>query len=314
MPSPHLKWPTAYDLSCTADGRLVACLGRNVVVIDMATRQRVSTSHPLPHPSHAAFSPDGDMLAVKSTSGRIVVIDPRSGNILHDHKNQAEGEGGPVCFSPDGTALIDGSWKGVVTVRNARDGTILGRETFPGEMITRISHDRDRRTWLIEHSPVVRPGENHPEPEYLSVRQWPFAPDTTRTLSFGAHIQSATISPDGSRIAFIQKWELRQIVVVRASDGHILASHPLPKVGGTGSKLAWSGDSGCIAVVCNGQFAFFRASDAAVAGSVACEYPSCPLFLPGSDDILLGTWKTTLVTTFSDVLAAHLASGRDVPM
>ena len=88
MTVPRLKWPAAYDLACSDDGRLLACLGRNVVVIDLAAGQRVSTNHPLPHPSGAAFAPDGDALAVKATNGRIVVINTRSGEVLHDHMNQ----------------------------------------------------------------------------------------------------------------------------------------------------------------------------------------------------------------------------------
>jgi len=302
MKQPRLKWPAAYDLSCSADGRLLACLGRNVVVIDIVARQRVSTSHPLSHPSHVAFSPGGEALAVKATSGRIVVIDPRSGEVLHDHMNQKEGEGSGVCFSPDGNGLVDGSWKGALTIRRARDSAILSREQFPGEMISRVTHDQSRRTWLVEHSPTVRPGENRPRPGYLSLRQWPFSPATTRTFSFGMHIQSGTLSPDGSRFCFIQKWDERRLHIAQASDGQVLTSSIQLEAGGTGSELAWSVDGRHVATVSDGVFVFFRASDLAVVGRVPCQYPSSMAFLPGGEEMVLGSWNTTTIMKLGDAV------------
>lgn len=302
MKPPRLKWPAAYDLSCSADGRLLACLGRNVVVIDIAARQRVSTSHPLSHPSHVTFSPSGEALAVKATSGRIVVIDPRSGEVLNDHMNQKEGEGSGVCFSPDGSGLVDGSWNGALTIRRARGSAILSRELFPGEMITRVTHDQSRRTWLVEHSPTVRPGENMPPPDYLSLRLWPFSPETTRTFSFGAHIESSTLSPDGSRFCFIQKWDERRVHIAQASDGQVLTSSTPLEAGGTGSELAWSGDGRHVVTVSKGMFVFFRASDLAVVGRVSCQYPSATAFLPGGEKMVLGSWNTTTIVKLGDVL------------
>jgi WD40 repeat protein len=302
MKSPRLKWPAAYDLSNSDDGQLLACVGRNVVVIDVAARQRVSTSHPLSHPSNTAFSPDGEALAVKATSGRIVVIDPRSGDLLYDHKNQKEGEGSEVCFSPDGDGLVDGSWNGVLTIRHARDSAVLSREHFPGEMITRLTHDQSRRAWLVEHSPTVRPGENVPPPGYTSVRRWPFEPKTTRTFSFGMHIQSASLSPDGSRFCFIQKWDERRLHIARSSDGQVLTRSIPLEAGGAGRELVWSGDGGHIAAVSDQMFVIFRATDLAVVGRVPCQYPSSIAFLPGGEELALGSWNTTTIVKLGDIM------------
>src|SRR5437870_2349322 len=134
-----MRFPKGYRVRFSDNGELLVCLGRNVVVIDTASRQRRSTSNPLSNPSDASFSPDGRTLAVKSTSGRIVVIDPRSGELLRDLRNQREGEGSGVLFSPHGDQLVDASWKGALTVRDAGDGTIVNREMFPGEMIPILS-------------------------------------------------------------------------------------------------------------------------------------------------------------------------------
>ena len=300
MKPSRLKWPAAYDLSCSPDGRLLACLGRNVVMIDLAARQRLWTSHPLSHPSHASISPGGEALAVKGTSGRIVVIDPRSGKVLHDHNNQKEGEGSGVSFSPDGTWLVDGSWDGDLTIRHALDRTVISRDHFAGEMITRVTHDQSRSTWLVEHSPRVRPGENMPPPDYVSVRQWPFSPQTTRTLSFGLHIQSATLSPDGSRFCYFQKWDERRVHIAQTSDGQVLTSSIPLEQGGTGSELAWSADGRYVAAVSDRMFVLFRSSDLAIVGQIPCQYPSSMAFLPNGEDIVLGSWKTTIITKLSD--------------
>jgi hypothetical protein len=216
--------------------------------------------------------------------------------------NQKEGEGSGVRFSPDGSGLVDGSWNGLLTVRRARDSAILSREHFPGEMITRVTHDQSRRTWLVEHSPKVRPGEDIPPPDYLSIRRWPFSPETTRTFSFGTHIQSATLSPDGLRICFIEKWDERRVHIAQASDGHVLTSSAVLKAGGTGSELAWSCDGRHVATVADGMFVFFRASDLAVVGQVPCQYPSSMAFLPAGEALVLGSWNTTTVAKLGDVM------------
>lgn len=64
----------------------MGAVGRNVVVIDLDRRERLSTTHPLKHASSAIFSAKGDALAVKSTSGHIVVLNPETGEVISDHR------------------------------------------------------------------------------------------------------------------------------------------------------------------------------------------------------------------------------------
>ena len=51
-----------------------------------------------------AFSPDGSVLAQGTIQGRVVLVDPESGEILHSpfFKGRASG----VAFSPDGSTLV----------------------------------------------------------------------------------------------------------------------------------------------------------------------------------------------------------------
>ena len=130
----------SYETACTADGKIFACVGRRVNGFDVGNRQKILSARPFPHASHSDFSPDNKKLAVKYTSGRIVILDLATGDVMRDFKNQKEGEGSEVFFSPDGQELVDGSWNGVISIRKLR-GTGASINQFPNEMIDRISHD-----------------------------------------------------------------------------------------------------------------------------------------------------------------------------
>lgn len=295
---------------------MLVCLGRNVVVIDVPARQRLSTSHPLSHPSDACFSPDAGTLAVKSTSGRIVIIEPRSGEILFDHRNQKDGEGGEVQFSPEGDLLVDGSWGGGLTVRQAMDASIQSREQFPGEMIRRVTHDEARRNWLFEHSPKFRPRETARPEAYAVFRNWPFRPGDGRKITFGFDVTNTTLSPDGQSICLIEKpigphppgpRRPQRLHVARVSDGAVVASSEQFDRGGTGNEIAWSTDGRHLASVQARKFVFYRASDLAVEGEVLSQYPSSISFRAGAQEVALGSWNTSAIVPLSAVWQGGMA-------
>jgi hypothetical protein len=296
-------------LSCSDDGNTLVCLGRRVNVFDIRSRNKISTAHPFSNSSHAAVSPDGKLLAVKNTVGRIVVLDTATGNVMHDYKNQKEGEGCEVLFSPDGTKLVDASWKGVITVRNLFESTVVTQQSFPGEMIGRISHDLRRRAWLFEHHRIVRPGENWPLPPYLTLQKWPLGKHKAKILSPEVDIiESATISPDGSRICFVGSRRLvgRWVQIARAFDGKTLASSEEVKIGGTGCELAWSSDGKYLGSVQSRRFVFYLSSDLSDVGEVPCTYPSSICFLPGKYGLVLGSWNSSALVKLDDIAAGRV--------
>ena len=118
------------------DGRRLACFARYVFVWDLVKRIKTLKSHPLSCPASVCFSPSGHQLAVKSTSGQIVIIDPEDGIILCDFRNFQDGEGSNIRSSPCGDFLIDGSWNGRLSVRRVDSGKIEFVQEFPGEMIS----------------------------------------------------------------------------------------------------------------------------------------------------------------------------------
>ena len=298
----------SYETVCTADGRMFVCVGRRVNGFDVENCQRILSARPFPHASHSDFSPDNKELAVKYKNGRIVILDLATGDVMRDYKNQKEGEGSEAFFSPDGQELVDGSWNGLISIRKL-SGPGVSTKQFPGEMIQRISHDSHKRSWLIQHGKKVQPGLQWNDYDYLVLHRWPLFERKQKVFSFDYYLQSATISPDGSRICLICRrrgggnWWMQ---VVRASDSKIVAVNTEIEIGGTGSELAWSTDSNLVGSVQKRRFVFYRASDLAMVGEIRCQYPSSICFLPKSDLVVLGTWNSSSLARISDVVMGNV--------
>jgi hypothetical protein len=139
----QLKLPSSYALSLSFKGDRVAAIGRNVVIGDTLSMRRLASSHPLPHPSHACFNSAGTSLAVKSTSGRIVVLNPTTGATDIDFANSTDGEGSNIAFSADGGSLVDATWNGALKVSDVKNGQVRQEFAYPGEMITELSCSTD---------------------------------------------------------------------------------------------------------------------------------------------------------------------------
>lgn len=108
---------TSYELALRS-GHFIAAVGRNVVVVDMQTRGRLHSSHPLAHPSHADFSADDRHLVVKSTWGEIALLNTRSGEKLASFRPKHQDEGASILSAPDGDSIADGAeWSGEIRVR-----------------------------------------------------------------------------------------------------------------------------------------------------------------------------------------------------
>ena len=308
MTSTRFRLPMSYETVCTADGRMFVCVGRRVNGFDLENCQRILSARPFPHASHSDFSPDNKELAVKYTNGRIVILDLATGDVMRDYKNQKEGEGSEAFFSPDGQELVDGSWNGLISIRKL-SGPGVSTKQFPGEMIDRISHDSQKRSWLIQHRKKVQPGQQWPDYDYLVLHRWPLFERKQKVFSFDYYLQSATISPDGSRICLICRrrgggnWWMQ---VVRASDSKIIAINTEIKIDGTGSELAWSTDSNLVGSVQKRRFVFYRASDLVTLGELPCQYPSSICFLPKDDLVVLGTWNSSALVSISDVLMGNV--------
>lgn len=77
----------AYSLARTDDDQLVAFIRRGVVVADLQNKIQLWKGLPVTTPASASFSPDGRLLAIKSTSGRICVVNSATGSMVSDFEN-----------------------------------------------------------------------------------------------------------------------------------------------------------------------------------------------------------------------------------
>lgn len=261
------------------------------------------SARPFSDPSSAAFSPNNDELAIKFTNGRIVVIGLPDGRLLRDYKNQKEGEGSEILFSPDGTQIVHGTWKGLLAIREVHGEKTTGEE-FDGEMIDHLSTDSRKRFWLAEHRKIVKPGQNWPDYDYLALHRWPLFRLKPKIYALDVYTESATISPDGTRVCLLcrRRGEKKKVRVLRISDGTLTAHSADYENGGSGNEIAWSRDSSVIGVVQKMRFVFYRASDLEMLAELPCRYPSSICFLPNQDLVVLGTWNASVLASVADVL------------
>lgn len=295
-------------IACSNKHELVACVGERVNIFDIEQRIEVVSCCPIAYACRSVFSPNGRFLAVKSTTGRIAVLNALIGEVVCDHENSQEGEGCEVHFSPDGEMLIDASWDGVITVRKAFEPEIVSRIEFPREMIGQISHDFSGRKWLFLHIPKLKPEQRRNDPPYLILRDWPFEEGNLQRIPLDPNISSchtATISPDASRICYEHNiFKDREICILRAEDGGIETT---AKTDSVRAPFVWSWDGQIIAAAqrqkSESKFTFYRSSDLSVLGDVPCEYPSSICFLPGNDQVVLGTWQFSPLARLEDFLS-----------
>lgn len=283
----------AYSLARADDDRFIAFVRRGVVVADLRNRVHLWKGLPVTTPASASFSPDGRLLAVKSTSGWICVVDSATGSLVSDFGNHTEGEGSSVHFSSDGGSLVDGSWGGVLTVRRCSDGAIIFRRSDPGTMVTAISRDLQRGKWLIQYDRKVPEGQAGPLPSYFRLFEWPFKGDSGRIYECGVRASTSALSPDGSKVAFVFGYRERRIRVVDIASGLVSVTSDILSRGGMFKDIAWSVDGNRLVSLDAEGFSIYRSHDLVMIGSIAAEYPTCALFMGSGGQLLLATTSVT---------------------
>lgn len=310
-PAKRIRLPAAYSLAICEDGSKFACTRRyDVVVVDLCSRQILYRCRPIPHPSAAAFSPDGSLLAVASVHGVTAFLDAATGATVGAAADSPV-EGCAPKFAEE-SRLLAGKWNGDLTLYS-QSGEVLGRELHPGEMISRISHDAARKLWLIQHTRKPSSPRDSPT-SYLTLRIWPDWSSVRRRFEMQSWIESATLSPDGLFIAYLERWwdpitgskRWGTILhVLRIADDEVVAVCGPIDAGGTGFELAWSPDGRHVGVVTKHGFSFFDIEEEGRQASVPCKFPSSLAFLPNGKSVVLGTWERSAVFDLDSVMAGQ---------
>lgn len=174
------------------DGSRLVSLGRRIALWDVLEGKRVAAAPQFSNPVSADFSPDGALLAIKNTSGDVLVLAVPDLSVAARLSGAGIGEGAGIRFTADGRHLVDASWTGILMVRDAIDGSIVWAEKGPS--VSRLVCTRDRMTWAYDR--VRGRGQTF-------VRVWPFdAHEPEAVASIGGPLAVA-VSDDGARVAAV---------------------------------------------------------------------------------------------------------------
>ena len=163
---PVFKFKTAHEIAFSpAENRVVFFGGRDVNMFSFPEFKPVFAVHPIAHPSHIDFSPDGCRLVVKSTSGRTVILDAQTGRTLRDFHNQKEGEGSAALFSSCGQYIISVSWDGLLSVRDSATTELVFSQIHEGGMLFDLTAPHDRRFFIYSVGYLPKSDSEPPPPQ-----------------------------------------------------------------------------------------------------------------------------------------------------
>ncbi len=250
-------------------------------------------------------------MAVKSTSGRTVILDAHTGRTLRDFRNQAEGEGSAALFSSCGRYVVSVSWDGLLSVRNSVTSELVFSRAYRDSMLDHLSVSRNRQYFVysVVHHP---PSDSEPPPpEAVVMHPWPIRHDNSRELDHRWSLISALeLSPSGRLLAVVHGAppETMEIYDIRHSR---VAARRAVRFGGTGCSIGWSSDEKLIAINGDNRCMVLEMPELAVRDEFTLRYSCYVGFSPSSRFLALGAWSTSFIVPL-DALAAFAATrGRD---
>jgi len=268
---------------------------RDISVLRIPGFEPVFSGHPIAHPSDIDFSPDGDLLAVRSSSGRIIILDARTGKMLTDFRNQKEGEGTGAFFSSCGDYLVSASWNGVFTVHDRATGNVVFSQAYPDCCLGNLSTSQDRQFFVYEvsqHPPSVwQPSP----PATVMLHSWSMENNACRELpQRWSFINAVQVSPTGRKLAVIYGAPPDTLEVYDLEQSKVVAGRAV-RFGGTGCSIGWSPSEDLIAVNGDHQCQVFEMPTLAVKHEYAVRYPCHVGFSPDSRFFALGCWRTSFI-------------------
>ncbi len=285
-----LKLPATYELAVSPRQTYVAAIGRNVVLADLKVRKRLASWHPFSHPSHIAFNGDESRIAVKNTSGEIVVLRIPDGSVAARHVPSGSDEGATLHFSDCGDYIVDGSWAGAIRVWAAHDLHLVSEFTFPKEMIQKVSCSADGKLWLFVHQPIIREGENFTPPPYLTIWEWPLKQPLATLFSNMDILYGAAVSPCASFISTLGHVRSTRstTLCLRTIAGNAVCSTHLSN-GTSVKELRWAPNSRAIGVVSYAGFTIYDVPQLILRTTIDAKYPSDLAFIEENTCAILGT-------------------------
>jgi len=242
-----------------------------------------------------AFSPDGSYIAVKNTSGTILLLDVATGAPSCNFANADDGEGSGLEFSSDGLEIVDGSWSGWLRVRQADSGAIVFAREYPGEMITAVHRTVDGTQWLVVHAMKVTTPNSAPQNGYCSVWRWPFrdGPLFEQPLS-SESVRSTALSPDGKFLAFTHGRPPSRLSVIQLQDGLEIAAVEAGPKSSLGA-VAWSPNMSRLASVHEDRVVQYTWPALKVLTEWQVPYAAQIAYAPGGGLLAIAAWHAGTV-------------------
>jgi WD40 repeat protein len=280
----------SYAVAYAPDGGSLFTVGRDVVAWDPTTVKKRWRAHPLSNPSHLVVSPDSQLLAVKSTSGRIIVLEAATGSVSAEFENESDGEGGPPLFSTDGQYLIDCTWKGVHVVRTL-DGRVVERTDFAPDMATKIHKGLGTTYWFQHVRPIPARVDNAPA-ERLLCREWPFDGTVVGEVVLpveSRNLVQLALSPDGKRVAAVLMWPKPQIALFAFPSMKQLVMFECQRV--SYPMLKFSPEGAVIVSCVDGGVTLFDSETLSPIRSFDLKYACDAAFSPDGSHLVIGSWS-----------------------
>lgn len=298
-----VKLAGCYKLAVSPTLGYVAAVGRGVTVANLGSGQRCFSSRAIANPSHAAFNHAETRIAVKNTSGDLVILDATDGATVSKLRAKGNDEGAPMHYCAADEYLVDGSWNGAIRVRHGDTLKVMEEFCFDNEMITDVSCSADRRRWLFAHQPRVRGFGNFTEPPYLTIWDWPLRAPSAKIDPGFYSVCAASLSPCGSWIASAgyhrmgpgAKYPPHELRMANAA-GKLLCTAGLADSGP--SRARWSADSQMVGAVDGSGVLIFMAEGL---------NPRCAIAAGSASDVaFIDDTKSALISTTSKVWVAPL--------
>ncbi len=199
-----IKLSSIYDVGYLKPIQKVICLGNRISIFDLTNQERTYIKPPTSNINSVLFNQDGSRFALKSTSGRIFIINTANYEILFDLKNQKEEEGCGLQNSPCGKYFIYGTWAGRTIVRSWNDGSIHKDLFLPNSMIRNVTSATDG-IYLFDVGLKCLPHEKFLKDSNFSIHRWPFdnSLHSKCIVLKNCRTKKTIISPDGKLIAFV---------------------------------------------------------------------------------------------------------------
>ena len=290
-----LRIGPSFEMRFDPTSRRAISLGRNVSLWDLATGTRILRAHPLKNPSHVRWSPIGDRIALKSTSGELLLLSADNLECIAQIQSKAAGEGSGVAFSPSGDRLVDGTWAGVLTTHDLQSLERQLEAQFPDTMITSIEPSPSGRLAAIvlqlKHSaaPVKGPRQS------VCIAQWAPSELALQRLELDIDgVKTAAFDNTESRLAVVGRDGRAQsdcIEIIELAGRRVVASVGC-RLSPNGSSIAWSPDGSFIAAVEDDGFRFYDASQLKPIASLAFRYASHVEFSADGRFVALGAWSS----------------------